>query len=41
MEEPEVSVRQLVESGEDVAVVLDLAYEALDEMPLSVQILIV
>ena len=41
MEEPEVSVRQLVESGEDVAVVLDLAYEALDEMTLPVEILVV
>ena len=41
MEESEVPICQLVESGEDVAVVLELAYEALDEMPLSVQILIV
>ena len=41
MEESEVPICQLVETGEDVAVVLDLAYEALDKMPLSVQILIV
>ena len=36
MEETEVSVRQLVEPGEDAAVVLDLADETLDEMTLSV-----
>ena len=36
MEESEVSVRQLVEPGEDATVVLDLADETLDEMTLSV-----
>ena len=41
MEEPEVSVRQLVESGEDAAKVLDLTDETLDKMTLSVQVLIV
>ena len=32
MEETEVSVRQLVEPGEDATVVLDLADEAFDKM---------
>ena len=46
MEEPEVSVRQLVEPGEDAAEVLDLANEAFDEegmvqMTLPVEILVV
>ncbi len=36
MQESEVSVRQLVEPGEDATVVLDLADETLDEMTLSV-----
>ena len=41
MEEPKVSVRQLVEPGEDAAEVFDLTDQALDKMALSVQILIV
>ena len=41
MEEPEVSVRQLVEPGEDAAEVLDLANEAFDQMTLSVEVLVV
>ena len=36
MEEAEVPMRQLVESREDVSVVLDLADEALHKMTLSV-----
>ena len=36
MQESEVSVRQLVEPGEDATVVLDLADETLDKMTLSV-----
>ena len=36
MEEAGVSMCQLVESGEDVSVVLDLADEALHKMTLSV-----
>ena len=36
MQESEVSTCQLVEPGEDVTVVLDLADETLDEMTLSV-----
>jgi hypothetical protein len=41
MEEPEVATGQLFESGEDAAVVLDLADEALHQVTLSVQIHIV
>ena len=41
MEEAEVPMCQLVESGEDMSVVFDLADEALHEMTLSVKILIV
>ena len=37
MEEAEVPMSELVESGEDVSVVLDLADEALHRMTLSVQ----
>ena len=36
MKEAEVPIRQLVESGEDVSVVFDLADEALHKMTLSV-----
>ena len=36
MEESEVSVRQLVEPGEDATEMLDLADEAFDQMTLSV-----
>ena len=36
MEEPEASVRQLVEPGEDATEMLDLADEAFDQMTLSV-----
>ena len=41
MEEAEVPMCQLVESGEDMSVVFDLADEALHKMTLSVKILIV
>ncbi len=41
MEEPEVSVRELVEPGEDATEMLDLADEALDQMAFSVEMLIV
>ena len=41
MEEPEVSVRQLVEPREDATEVLDLADEAFDQMTLSVEILVI
>ena len=41
MEEPEVSIRQFVEPGEDATKMLDLADEAFDQMTLSVEILVV
>lgn len=41
MEEAKVARVQLLKSGEDTAVVLDLADEALHQMALSVQVHIV
>ena len=41
MEEAQIAPIQLLKSGEDTAVVLDLADETLHQMTLSVQVLIV
>lgn len=41
MEEPEVPVGQLIESGEDAAEVFDLADEALNQVALPVQMRVV
>ena len=41
MEEAQVALIQLVKSGEDTAVILDLADETLHEMTLSVDMCIV
>ena len=41
MEEAQIAPIQLLKSGEDATVVLDLADETLHQMTLSVQVLIV